>query len=207
MKLDPRVVRSRAVVLEAARNLLRDKGFRGVTVQAVADTCGVAKTTIYRQWADRNELLLDTFESFGDLDPLTLVGTLREDLCALLNGLVSGLVTSDWAEALPALAEAAERDSAFRPLCAEFVARRRRRFVERLERAVSTGELAVSTDIELVVSLLAGPLFYRRLITRQPLDSTLVSCLVDVVIDGLQRGESTVSEVAALAAPRVPIRP
>jgi AcrR family transcriptional regulator len=56
---DKRVVRSRAAVLEAGVELLVEGGPNAVTVEAVVQRSGVAKTTIYRQWSSRDELVAD----------------------------------------------------------------------------------------------------------------------------------------------------
>jgi AcrR family transcriptional regulator len=56
---DPRLVRSRAAVLDAVLELLVEGGPNAVTVEAVAQRSGVAKTTIYRQWSSRDDLVAD----------------------------------------------------------------------------------------------------------------------------------------------------
>jgi AcrR family transcriptional regulator len=56
---DPRVARSRAAVLEAGVELLVEGGPNAVTVEAIAQRSGVAKTTIYRQWSSRDDLVVD----------------------------------------------------------------------------------------------------------------------------------------------------
>src|SRR6266508_2587728 len=54
-----RVARSRAAVLEAGVELLVERGPHAVTVEAVSQRSGVAKTTIYRQWDSRDDLVVD----------------------------------------------------------------------------------------------------------------------------------------------------
>jgi AcrR family transcriptional regulator len=57
--VDRRVARSRAAVLEAGVDLLVEGGPNAVTVEAVVQRSGVAKTTIYRQWSSRDDLVVD----------------------------------------------------------------------------------------------------------------------------------------------------
>jgi len=57
--VDRRVARSRAAVLEAGVELLVEGGPNAVTVEAVVQRSGVAKTTIYRQWSSRDDLVVD----------------------------------------------------------------------------------------------------------------------------------------------------
>src|SRR5215468_4276571 len=53
-----RRARSDEAILEATRALLAEDGVRGLTIEGVAARSGVAKTTIYRRWRDRDELAL-----------------------------------------------------------------------------------------------------------------------------------------------------
>jgi hypothetical protein len=57
-----------------------------------------------------------------------------------------------------------------------------------LRRGVERGQLPGDLDVELVADVLAGPLFYRRLVTRQPGDVAYVRSLVDLVFTGLGPG-------------------
>src|ERR1700722_5464065 len=51
---------ARLPVLEAADDLLAERGFAGVTIEGIAARAGVAKQTIYRWWPSKVEVLLDT---------------------------------------------------------------------------------------------------------------------------------------------------
>ena len=53
-----RRARSDQAILAAARELLAQGGVPGLTIEGVAARSGVAKTTIYRRWRDRDELAL-----------------------------------------------------------------------------------------------------------------------------------------------------
>ena len=60
---DPRVTKSRVRVLAAAVEILHAEGLAGLTIEAVAARSGVAKTTIYRQFTDREELHFAALQS------------------------------------------------------------------------------------------------------------------------------------------------
>ncbi|MBN2623081.1 MAG: helix-turn-helix transcriptional regulator, partial [Acidimicrobiales bacterium] len=51
--VDPRIERSREQILAAAIDLLREVGYGGLTIEAVAARSGVAKSTIYRHWSSK----------------------------------------------------------------------------------------------------------------------------------------------------------
>jgi AcrR family transcriptional regulator len=180
---DPRVVRTRAAVVAATREMLTSCGFRGVTIEGVAQRSGVAKTTIYRHWPERNDLLLDAF-AFGK-QPAVVPCTddLRADLLVALQTLGAALAHSAWSAVLPALVEASEADDEFRQVFRSLVDVYRAPTKRRLRLAVRRGELPPGTVVEHVMSALAGPLFYRRLVTHQPVDDPrLLTMLVDRVV-------------------------
>ena len=169
-------------MIDATRWLLRESGFGGTTIDAIAARSGVAKTTIYRQWADRNDLLIDAFVFNADLINFPVTDDLRADVSHGLRSLAKELTSSEWTPLMPAMLEASERDDEFEKLIRVFMDSRRKPLKDRLAIAVKRGEIAKSPDIETVISLLVGPLFYRRLIARQPISRAFVDEVVESVI-------------------------
>ena len=53
---DPRVVRTRAAVVDAARTLFLRKGYAGTTVEDIAALAGLTKRTVYNNYADKDAL-------------------------------------------------------------------------------------------------------------------------------------------------------
>jgi TetR/AcrR family transcriptional repressor of mexJK operon len=53
---DPRVVRSRAAVVDAARTLFLRKGYAGTTMEEIAALAGLTKRTVYNNYADKDAL-------------------------------------------------------------------------------------------------------------------------------------------------------
>ena len=53
---DPRVVRSRAAVVDAARTLFLEKGYAGTTMEDIAARAGIAKRTLYNNYVDKEAL-------------------------------------------------------------------------------------------------------------------------------------------------------
>jgi len=167
--LDPRVARSRAAVLAATAELLGEVRFGGISVEAISARSGVARTTIYRHWPDAADLMADALAGVITPCPEPDTGTLRGDLTVILRELAATLVSSATAQVLPPMIFAAEADPAVAELQQSF-SRQRRLVVRRaLDRAAARGEIDAGFDFELVVSLSSGSLFYRRLVSREPL--------------------------------------
>ncbi len=104
---------------------------------------------------------------------------MRERLTAILSGLVRGLTDSEWAPAVSPLVDASDRDSEIRLLVHDFLVDRMAPARAILAEAIEAGDLPRSLDIDLGVSMLAGPIFYRRLISRETIDAAFASAIVD----------------------------
>lgn len=185
--LDPRVARSRAAVLSAAAGMLIELGASSVTIEGIAERSGVAKTTIYRHWKSRSQLILDAFASLltpGVHAPHT--GPVRQQLESVLMQLVRGLTTSQWAPAVAALVDAADRDPELRQLLHDFLSGRKEHIRSTLRAAVVRGELRPDLAIEEAISALFGPVYYRRLVSREPLDERFIKEIVDQFLRGAE---------------------
>ncbi|MEU9828937.1 TetR/AcrR family transcriptional regulator [Micromonospora chersina] len=179
---DPRVRRTRAVVVTTALGLLAERGIAGTTIEAVAERSGVAKTTIYRHWDGQAALVFDAFDSIRrpPEDPDT--GTLRGDLTDLLTGLAAALSEGAAAGLWFALVEAAERDPDLATLHRREAEARHAVVLRVIRRGISRGELPADTDPTEVLDLLAGPLFYRRATSGAPVDRSFAQRIVERVL-------------------------
>ena len=83
-RVDPRIEQTRRIVLGAAVEVIAERGFGGATIDSIAQRCGVARSTIYRHWPDRMELLLEAVNArVGPVETFA-TGDLREDLVSLI---------------------------------------------------------------------------------------------------------------------------
>jgi AcrR family transcriptional regulator len=187
---DPRVARSRAAILAATAALLIEEGAGGVTIEGIAERSGVAKTTIYRHWKSRSQLVFDGFESMLLSHPSPPPpGPVAERLTTILNSLVRGLTVSEWAPAVTALIDAGDRDPEIRALLHDFLVRRMSPGREVLQEGIQRGEIAPTLDVDLAVSALVGPIFYRRLVSREEMDSTFAARVVAQFLSGARKPE------------------
>jgi len=175
---DPRIERTRRVVLDAAIALLIEGGYRAVTMEAVASASGVAKSTIYRHWSNRDALISDAFHVLKPPIPVPVEGDVRSKVTVLLEHLARTLVSSTWSSCLPALIDAAERDPDARELHCGLARAGRQVLVDLLAEGIRTGELPADTDPGLLAEALAGAILLRRLMSPEPLDPADVPRLV-----------------------------
>jgi AcrR family transcriptional regulator len=168
-------------VLEAADDLLVERGFAGVTVEGIAARAGVAKQTIYRWWDSKTAILFDALaEDSAEFFSSPDTGDLGTDLRDRLRQLATFLTKTDAGAVFRALAGQAQQDPEIAARFeAEFVARQRERDREPFVRARERGELGPAADLDLAADQLAGPVYYRVLITGQSVLPEFTDALVD----------------------------
>jgi TetR/AcrR family transcriptional regulator of autoinduction and epiphytic fitness len=181
---DPRIERSRRVILEAALEELGEVGYGALTIESVAARAGVGKSTIYRHWSGKLALVEDAFRTLKAQALVPASGTLRERIIAFLEQIAALLEQSIYSACMPALIEAAERDPQVRAFHREFSTERRAVLIDVLREAVSSGELSADAEPELLADALVGPIVMRRIMSLDPFDPKQVPALVDQVLPG-----------------------
>ena len=216
---DPRVQRSRAAIVNAARELLVDSGAAAVTVEAVLQKSGVARATLYRHFPSGHDVLRAAVVAITPARPGAVIETgddavseaptsdaqdaldergamesveesiedpaaVRAELLDYLLGLAERLRTSDWARVLPGLLELVARTPSLEEHRRDLIDAHRLPLLLLLIRARKCELLPIDRDLEEVVAALIGPLFYRRLVTGQPLTASLCQDVLDGVLSG-----------------------
>lgn len=182
---DKRVEASRDKVLRETYRILSEQGFANASIDAIAKHSGVAKTTIYRHWPSRADLLLDACAKIGKPVEAPDTGDLREDLTILLTHLARELKSAGWPSILPSIIDAAERDpdvaAVFKKLHTDTTAAYR----DVLVRAQQRGDFSKEIKVPDLLALTVGALFYNRWYSREPLTDKYVERLLDVIMVGL----------------------
>jgi TetR/AcrR family transcriptional regulator, regulator of autoinduction and epiphytic fitness len=181
-ELDPRVERSRRVILGAVLDELGQVGYGALTIEAVAARAGVGKSTIYRHWPGKLELVEDAFRTLKAPVAVPDQGSLRDRVVTVLEQVACLVAESTYSTCMPALIDAAERDPKVRDFHSRFSAERRAALVGLLRDAVQTGELPATTDPELLADALVGPILLRRLMLAQPVGPEIAAALVDQLL-------------------------
>jgi AcrR family transcriptional regulator len=181
----PRDPHADEVIVDAAAGVLAESGPSGFTVDAVAARAGVGKATIYRRWPSKLDLLLSVSQqaAFELPDPDT--GSLRDDFVLHLTQLASKLRHTMAGRVLPAIVAEAAGNREMRDLVARLFEERRALALGMLHRGTARGELPADTDLDLLLDLLAGPVFVRVLFTQMPVDEATVERVVDTVLGGV----------------------
>lgn len=161
---DPRVTRSRACLLAAATELLVEAGVRGVTVDAVAERSGVAKSTLYRHWGSVQELLVDVMRAnVPQPTPVDLTSGFEVALRWWIDRAVEALSAPDWARTLPALLELRTHSQEMAELLAADFDEKLVAVASILELGATEGRLPVGLDPRQITHTLIGPLVLATL--------------------------------------------
>jgi AcrR family transcriptional regulator len=176
---DPRAVRTRARVLAATVELIGEVGFGRVTMGAVAARAGVARSTLYRHWAELPALLDEALRShvLRSIDGDTR--DLRLDLLTLLRAAAGFLGDRDLRRTFLAMLAEAQRDPALAGFHARAEQARRARLITVLARARSRGELAPGVDLEVLLDDLLAPVFHRVMVRGLDLDESFLTWHVE----------------------------
>ncbi|MET9231874.1 TetR/AcrR family transcriptional regulator [Lentzea sp. NPDC003310] len=180
---------ARQAVLEAADDLLAEKGFAGVTIEGIAARAGVAKQTIYRWWPSKVDVLLEAFgEDMADALTPPDTGDLATDLRTHLANLAEFLTTSDPGAVFRALTGQAQHDPALATrLRDDHLTHQRERDLLPLHRAITRGDLPPDLDTDTALDHLVGPVYYRVLVTGAPVPRPFTDDLVAAFLDRHRR--------------------
>ena len=177
-----RSARVSAAVLDAALSLIETRGLSGFSIADVASRSGVHETTIYRRWGDLDHLLVQTLLERVRVEiPEADTGSLRKDLIRMVRSAVVFFFSPTGRLLLRALASMGEEADGLK----RAFWREKSLVLERaLERARSRGELGPDVDTTYFVQAIAAPLYFRILVTGDPIGKDFPQKAVDTVLAG-----------------------
>lgn len=172
--------------MSVAHEILMNDGFGRLSIEAVAARSGVGKPTIYRNWANACELAMAALMMAGPVEPAEPGGTLKSGLTAQMRTLVTAFATTRGRQITMALAAAdpeSEMTKAFRN---QVILSSRETGRGLIERAIQKGDIARPADLEVVLDVIYGPVFYRLLVGHRPLDQGFADHLVAAALRVLE---------------------
>jgi AcrR family transcriptional regulator len=176
--------RTHQAILDAAVELLAELGYQELSIERVAARAGVGKATIYRWWNSKSALVIEAMQHGMPLAPPPHTGDLHTDLRATVAAAAHTYSATAVGAAVPALAADISRDPATAERLRQFLRPRRDAARELLHRAAATGQLPADVDIETVIDLFVGAIFYRKLVRGIEIDDAMIEQLVSLILDG-----------------------
>ena len=180
---DPRIARTRTAVLDAATDLLVAGGPSAVTVDGIVARSGVAKSTIYRHWDSRDEILLAVFERCAPNPPEIAEGVpFEHGLRTFVAGIVDTFRDPQWARLVPALLMLKTHEDGIAALEDRLENRQRDAMWAMFRRGIDEGALRPHIDFEEATAQLVGPLLFAQLTGHVELDHAFGDRTVDAFL-------------------------
>lgn len=174
----------RASVLAAAAELLDEAGYDALSTDEVAKRAGVHRTTVYRRWPTKPELVADAVGLHAEEHiPIPDTGALDDDLQALAMAVATNLVSGRPGTSRSLVAAAATSEPLAESLN-EFMERRMLLSEPIVERAVERGEIPAGTDPRAIIEPVVGAMWFRFLLTGGSLDERFITAVAEVVARG-----------------------
>jgi AcrR family transcriptional regulator len=182
----PRDARADRAILEATLQLIAERGVYEFRTEDVAARASVGKGAIYRRYRSKDELVTAAIAAVvSDKIAVPDTGSTRSDLLVLMREAVDLYRGAGAGRLMPNLIGAmAQKPELAHAVRGGFLAARRAALGEVLRRGVERGDLRVDLDLELALDVLAGPLFYRLLVTGGALDEQLAEGIADLILRG-----------------------
>ncbi|MGQ8873706.1 TetR/AcrR family transcriptional regulator [Paenibacillus sp. TSA_86.1] len=182
----PRNMETQNAILAAAYELLLEDGFAAVTIEKIAERAQVSKATIYKWWPSKGAVMLDGYMSALTARlPVPDTGSVYEDLRAHAGNLVQFLTSAEGKVITQIIGEGQSDPVLAEEYRSRYIQPRRREAWGILEKGVERGELKQGLDIGMYIDMIYGPVFYRMLVTGEPMDDTFVELLLSTVFKGI----------------------
>ena len=178
---------SHEAIIAATQELLVERSYPELTIEGIAARAGVGKQTIYRWWPSKAALVLEAYLAGQDAVPPPAEGKVaREDVRALLGWLIAVLAQPIGGHVVAGLVGDLQHDADLAEgFYRDVVPARREPMLAALERARARGEIRADADLELAVDSLHGAVFYRLLLSGEPLDAEFADRLAEQTLTGL----------------------
>ncbi|MFJ4282984.1 TetR-like C-terminal domain-containing protein [Streptomyces massasporeus] len=174
-------------IMRSTLELARENGFAKLSIEAVAARSGVGKHTVYRRWPSRGLLFLDSVLSLntGGLDhPDT--GDVVADLREVMTRAADLLGRPPWGPLYRDLIGEAQHDpKVAAALNQRFIEPQTANTLARLRAAQDQGQIAPDFDLDLAMEILSGPLYFRLLITQEPITPAYIDRVLRAVFAGM----------------------
>jgi AcrR family transcriptional regulator len=180
-----RTAKVRTAVLSATMAALVEHGYESLNVEDIARRAGVHKTTVYRRWPTKAELVADAVrERSADRVEVPDTGSFAGDLQALARAVVASIGSAEGSAMIQNLIVVTAASDALAEEGPKFWAERLALTGVIVHRAIARGELPSDVNANLIIETLIGPLYVRLLFTGEPIDDRIADQVARIVTAG-----------------------
>jgi AcrR family transcriptional regulator len=165
----PRSIRSHQAMLQATLELLAEVGFDAMSIEAIAARAGIGKTTIYRRYATKAELVADAIlqgrgfanESIRAEVVIPDTGNLQGDIDALIQNAAQITLSPLGRQTVVTIVSSAASNAQFAQIYwTKYLQPRRKTFAIVVERAKGRNEISTDLDADLVFDTMSAIMLY-----------------------------------------------
>ncbi len=180
-----RAARVVSAILAATDQELAEVGYAALRIEDIAKRAGVNKTTVYRRWPSKVELVCEAIKNHMQeraADSFPDTGTLRSDLLAYFRNVLKSMKHPLYRSILLTLNS--HLDPALDDLGRQLRAKNRKFRSDLVQRGIERGELPRTVDAALVADLVSSPILLRVLHHGETVTTSYIESLVDTVLAG-----------------------
>ena len=185
---DARIQRSRTRIIQAAIDLIAQDGARALTVDAIAERSGVAKSTLYRHWPSIDALILDVFRAAApklvEPDP---EASFEEALRQQVVSVAATLTDPQWIRLLPDLLALRQQYPEIGELADSDRLQKQAALASILASGATEGLIPAGLDITTVAAVLLGPMVLCALFGEPERIEEVGSFAVDRFLDSYDK--------------------
>jgi AcrR family transcriptional regulator len=157
----PRSKESHRAILEATLELLGKVGFDAISIEAIAKQAKVGKTTIYRRYSSKEELVADAIESIRQDVVIPDTGNLERDLDELIENAAQITLNPVGRQTVAMIISSAASNDRFAQIYrTKYLQPRREAFAVAIERAKNRKEIPADLDSGLIFDSISGIMLY-----------------------------------------------
>jgi AcrR family transcriptional regulator len=186
----PRSIHADQAILQATLDLLAEVGYESMSIEAIASRAGVGKTTIYRRYTSKEELVADAIESLRDDLAIPDTGSFWGDMDILIKNAAKKIDSPLGRQTLALIISTASSNPQFAEVYwTKYTKLRREAFSKILERAKSRGEIHKDADVDLIIDLVSGSLYYALIFkpTTEPVEAYMRRTM-NLLLKGIGNG-------------------
>jgi AcrR family transcriptional regulator len=180
--------RARQAILDTAYRILMNEGLGRMTVERVASEAGVGKPTIYRSWNNAQELAMAAFMAHPESEQAKYPkGSARAAIIAHLSSVITAFASNRGRQITLTMASADPESELAKAFRNQVIMKSRETGRNLINLGIQSDSLKVNTDIDAVLDMLYGPVFFRLLAGHLALTADFATQLVDTIFDGIAR--------------------
>lgn len=181
-----------SAVLAATQEELGRAGYGALRMEDVAARSGVNKTTIYRRWPTKAELVAAALRAVGEDDEQPDTGTLRGDLLAVVTRTVR-ICKTPTGLGIVRMLQTERADPEVEALSKALRDRRQQQNRALIERGIARGELPAGVSADLILDLILAPVYVRLVYLGEDVGEDYATAAIDTVLAGACAGAARLS--------------